>query len=142
MNTLPSPSPASRLRVSVEDLCDVLDRLRELHEQLLVILSEKEKALVEIRVDDIEILREREEEVLRLVIDEEKERLLVTEEVGDLIRHDHPASVRVIEIVPHLDDNLGERLSRKRDGLQEVAGRLAHQNSTNRALIEHSIDHI
>ena len=62
-----------RLRVTVEDLCDILERLRQLQEQLLVILSEKEKALVEVRLEDLEALRDREETVLKEVIEEEKQ---------------------------------------------------------------------
>ena len=139
--TTASPREA-RLRVPVEDLCEVLERLRHLHERLLAVLTEKEQVLVEVRLDHIDGLREREEEILREVIDQEKERLLLTEELGDLLDHESPVNIRVGEILLNLSGDLAQQLSSRRESLREVAFRLAKQNSLNRALIEHSIDHI
>lgn len=131
-----------RLRMSVEELCEVLGRLEGLHERLLDLLVEKESALTEVRLDDLDELRGREETLIRELIDEEKERLLVTEEVGDLLDHGAPSRIRVSEIVPHLPEDLTERLSERRETLREVALCLSRQNSVNRALIEHSLGHV
>lgn len=140
--TMAGPAREARLRTTVEDLCDVLDRMRTLHERLLVLLSEKEQALVEVRLEQLEALRGREEELLRDVIAEEKERLLVTEEIGDLLDHDHPVTITVSEILPHLPDPLASGLTARRERLREVALTLARQNAVNRALIEHSVGHV
>ncbi len=131
-----------RLRVCGEDLCENLDRLRELHEQLLEVLAAKEEALVAVKLDELSSVREEEESLLHKVIDEEKQRLLLTEEIGDLIGHPTPAKVRVADIVAHLPGEISGRLSGSRDRLREVASQLGKQNRTNRALIEHSLGHI
>lgn len=137
------PSPkASRLELTVEELSDILERMRALHGNLLDLLLEKERALVEIRLDKLEEIRDREEELLRLVIDEEKERLLLTEEVGDLLDHERPALIRVAEILPHISEERAVRLSGERERLREIALKLARQNAVNRALIEHSVGHV
>ena len=133
---------ARRLRVSTEDLCEILDCLRQLHEQLLGILAEKEQAMAEVRVEEVGSLRDREEEILRDVVDQEKDRLLITEELGDLLGHEDPVSIRVAEILPHLDEELATRLSARRECLRDVAQRLGRQNSRNRVLIEHSVEHM
>ena len=131
-----------RLRVTTEDLCEILDCLRQLHEQLLGILAEKEQALVDVRVDEVESLRDREEEILRDVVDQEKDRILVTEELGDLLGHEDPVSIRVADILPHLEDELATRLSARRECLRDVAHRLQRQNFRNRVLIEHRVEHM
>lgn len=131
-----------RLRVSTDELCDVLQRIRALHEELLTLLGEQESALVEVRTDDLPGIREREEALLRRIIEEEKDRLLITEEVGDLLDHEVPSAIKVGEMLPHLPEDLAARLSDMRERLRDVAVRLARQNSLNRALIEHSIGHI
>lgn len=133
---------ANRLKVTTEDLCEILDCLRQLHEQLLGVLAEKEQALVDVRVEEVESLRDREEEILRDVVDQEKDRLLVTEELGDLLGHEDPVSIRVSEILPHLGEELATRLSDRRESLRDVAFRLQRQNKRNRALIEHSVEHM
>ena len=74
-----------RLRVSTEELCDILDRIRALQGELLEVLGDQECALTELRVDDLEGIRDHEEKLIRRIIDEEKERLLLTEELGDLL---------------------------------------------------------
>lgn len=132
----------ARLQSSTQELCEVLERLQDHQEGLLVLLSEQEKALVEVLTEELDTLREREEQVLRRIIDEEKERMLITEEVGDLLDHDEPASIRVAEILPHLPGELASRLTECRDELRHVALRLSRQNALNRALIEHSVGHI
>lgn len=140
MNSQASSDP--RLRLSVEDLCNILNRLRSLHEDLLGVLGEKENALVEIELDELEEIRVREEGLIREVIEEEKERLLVTEELGDMLKHETPSDIKVSEILPAVPGDLAEPLSEAREGLREVALRLARQNSVNRALIEHSVGHV
>lgn len=132
----------ARLRMSIEELCDILERLQGLHEEMLSTLIEKEVALTEVRMSELEDLRVREEELLRQVIEEEKERLLVTEEVGDLLDYEEPSRIRVSEMLPYLPEDLTIRLSDRREHLREVALDLARQNSVNRALIEHSIGHV
>ncbi len=133
---------ASRLRVSVEDLCENLARIRALHEELLEVLHQQTSALVEVRTAELPEIRDREEALLRRVIEEEKERLLITEEVGDLIHAESPVATRVAQILPHLPEDLAERLSGERERLCEVSIKLGRQNSVNRALIEHSVGHI
>ena len=136
-----TPNPA-RLRSSTQELCEILERIQDHQEGLLELLSEQENALVEVRTDELGGIREREEQILRSIIDEEKERMLITEEVGDLLDHDEPASIRVAEILPHLPEELASRLTECRDELRQVSLRLARQNNLNRALIEHSVGHI
>ncbi len=131
-----------RLRVSAGELCDILSRIRQLHEELLELLGEQERALVEVRTEELGPIREREEALLRRIIEEEKDRLLVTEEVGDILDHEAPAAMKVAEILPHLPEELALRLTDGREKLRDIALRLARQNSLNRALIEHSIGHI
>ncbi len=131
-----------QLHVSVEELCDGLDRLRELHEELLDVMIEKESALVEVRVEEMENGREREEQLLRRIIEAEKLRLLSTEAVGDLLCHQQPVSITAEEILPFVPEPLAVRFSHSRASLRTVAERLARQNSVNRALIEHSVGHI
>ncbi|MEM7164924.1 MAG: flagellar protein FlgN [Planctomycetota bacterium] len=140
MKTQPSGDP--RLRLSVEDLCNILERLRGLHEDLLTVLGEKEEALVEVHLDELEEIRDREERLIREVIEEEKERLLVTEELGDMLSHERPTEITVSEILPSVPGDLAAPLSDAREGLRDVALRLARQNSVNRALIEHSVGHV
>lgn len=132
----------ARLRMSVEELCEVLGRIEGLHDRLLEALVEKESALTEVRLESLEELRPVEEELIRALIEEEKERLLVTEEVGDLLEHEVPSRIRVSEMLPHLPTDLSERLAERRRSLREVAVCLSRQNAVNRALIEHSIGHV
>ncbi|MCA8962679.1 MAG: flagellar export chaperone FlgN, partial [Planctomycetes bacterium] len=133
---------ALRLKIAVEDLCEILSRLEERHGRLCDVLAAKERALVEVAMDAIESCRSREDEILREVIEEEKERLLVTEEIGDLLDFDTPISIRISDMLPHLDTDLASRLSTRRECLRETALRLQSQNRVNRALIEHSLGHV
>jgi len=131
-----------RLRVCGQDLCETLERLRELHDELLEVLAAKEEALVAVRLDDLGAARAEEESLLHRVVEEEKQRLLITEEIGDLVGHDDPPAIRVQEMLEHLPEDLSSRLAVSRDLLRDAAGRLGRQNRTNRALIEHSLGHI
>ena len=131
-----------RLRVSTEELCEILGRIGALHEEMLEVLSSQEKALTELRMDELDEIREREEKLIRRIIEEEKERLLLTEELGDLLEHEEPASIRVAEIVPFLPEDLMYELTESRNKLRDAALKLARQNAVNRALIEHSVGHI
>ncbi len=137
-----SARESHRLQDSVDELCEILQRLRELHVDLLDVLMQKEAALVEVRVEELEEYRQREEELLRAVIEEEKERLLITEAVGDLLGHEQPVRITAEEILSHLPLELGKRFSEQRADLRAVAQRLGRQNAVNRALIEHSVGHI
>ncbi|MFN0056826.1 MAG: flagellar protein FlgN [Planctomycetota bacterium] len=131
-----------RLNCVVEDLCGILDRLRGHHDALFDLLVEKQSALTQVRMPDIADCTAREEALLRTIIEEEQERLLVTEEIGDLLDHEYPAGIRVADMLPHLRDETASLLSRARDALRDVAVRLARQNAVNRGLIEHSIGHV
>lgn len=131
-----------RLKLAVEDLCGVLGRLDGFHRRLHEVLVEKESALIEVEMSKLDQCREQEEKLLRDLIEEEKDRLLVTEEIGDLLDHDEPASIRVAEILPHLDEPLADRLRDQREELRSTALDLARRNSVNRALIEHSLGHV
>ncbi|MEM7263364.1 MAG: flagellar protein FlgN [Planctomycetota bacterium] len=131
-----------RLRIAVEDLCEILERQEERHQRLCGVLSEKEQALTTVGLDDLESVRASEESLLKEVIEEEKERLLVTEEIGDLLEHDEPGAIRVSEISPHLEADQASELSTRRECLRETAQKLKRQNRINRALIEHSLDHV
>ncbi|MGE3166164.1 MAG: flagellar protein FlgN [Planctomycetota bacterium] len=132
----------ARLRMSVEELCEVLGRIEQLHDRLLETLVAKENALTQVRLDELAELKPVEEELIRGLIEEEKERLLVTEEVGDLLDHEAPSRIRLSEMLPHLPGDLSERLAERRESLREVALCLSRQNAVNRALIEHSIGHV
>ena len=131
-----------RIKLAAVDLCDILDRLQDEHHALCELLVEKERALVEVDSDALEQCREEEEMLLRRVIDEEKDRLLVTEEIGDLIDHEDPGGIRVPEILPHLPEGVAKRLASLRESLREVALQMARQNAVNRALIEHTLGHV
>ena len=131
-----------KLEVLAEDLIEVLGRLRQLHEELLDLLVEKEAAMTEVRLEDMESFRTREERLLRRVIEEEKQRLIITEELGDLLGHEEPTAMRGGEVLPHLPSELAGRLGAQLEGLRALALRLARQNAVNRALIEHSVGHI
>lgn len=131
-----------RLKLAVEDLCSVLGRLHGHHQRLHDVLVDKESALIEVEMSRLDDCQNREEELLRELIEEEKDRLLVTEEIGDLLDHDEPASIRVAEILPHLDEPLADRLRGTREELRSTALDLARRNSVNRALIEHSLGHV
>lgn len=137
-----SESHRLRVKLAVEDLCGVLNRLHGHHRRLHDVLVEKHTALVGVEMAKLEECRHREEELLRQVIEEEKDRLLVTEEIGDLLDHDDPATIRVAEMLPHLDDPLAGRLRETRDDLRQTALELARRNAMNRALIEHSLGHV
>lgn len=128
--------------MAAEELCDTLDRLRQLHEELLDLIVEKEEALVKVRIDELETICDREESLLRRIIEIEKERLLTTEEIGDLLDHHEPASITVDDIHDHLGQDTAELLQNRRNSLKSLALRLSRQNSVNRALIEHSVGHI
>lgn len=139
MNSNPDPL---RLRICGEDLCDSFERLRELHELLGTVLTAKEEALGSVELKALATARDREEDLLHRVVEEEKQRLLITEEIGDLIGHAKPASIRVIEMLEHLPDEVSRRLRGTRDELRTAAGRVGEQNRDQRTLVEHSIGHI
>lgn len=131
-----------RLTIAVEDLCEILDRLQDRHQQLCRVLHDKEKALTDVALDELEDCRLAEEEIIKEVIDEEKERMLVTEEIGDLLDHDEPFTIRVSEMLPHLEDGLAGELRDRRERIKETAEKLQSQNRVNRALLEHSLGHV
>lgn len=131
-----------RLRVCGEDLCETLDRLHELQLKLLEVLAEKEEALVAVEMDKLSTVRDEEEDLLHRVVDEEKQRLLLTEEIGDLVGFPRPSSIRVADMLEHLPGEVSERLHDSRNRLRDSAIALGKQNRTNRTLIEHSLGHI
>ncbi len=131
-----------RLRVSVEDLCDILKKIKTVQEELLDTMVEKEKALVEVDLDQLEAVREVEEKLIRRVIEEERERLLVTEEVGDLLEFEHPSQITVNEMLEDLPEALGEQLDESRNNLRQISTNLARQNALNRSLVEHTVGHV
>ena len=131
-----------RLQSCGENLCETLDRLHLLHVDLLEVLARKEEALVSVEMDALNAVRNEEEELLHSVVDQEKQRLLLTEEIGDLIGVQRPSTIRVTEMLDHLPGAVSERLDESRNRLKGVAQRLKDQNKKNRALIEHSLGHI
>ena len=131
-----------RLQSCGENLCETLDRLHLLHVDLLEVLARKEEALVAVEMDTLSNVRDQEEELLHSVVDQEKQRLLLTEEIGDLIGVARPSTIRVTEMLEHLPGEVSSRLDESRNRLRGVAQRLKDQNKKNRALIEHSLGHI
>ena len=62
MTTVPNDL---RIQVSAEDLCDALARLEDLQEELLELLVTQERALVEVKPERLDEIRELEEALLR-----------------------------------------------------------------------------
>ncbi|MHC4934791.1 MAG: flagellar protein FlgN [Planctomycetota bacterium] len=137
-----SHSQDLRLRACGEDLCETLDRLHDLHRRLQNVLTAKEEALVAVEMDRLAEVQKQEEEILHSVVAEEKHRLVVTEEIGDLIGFPRPSSVRVSDMLEHMPGEVGSRLHDSRSRLREIARSLAERNRATRALIEHSLGHI
>jgi len=131
-----------RLKVCGEDLCETFERLEALHAELLEVLVAKQDALISVESESLGSVREEEENILHQVVDEEKQRLILTEEIGDIIGHPAPSTIRVTEMLDHFAPPLSLRLEESRDRLRDVAVRLGEKNRTNHSLIEHSLGHI
>ena len=63
-----------RLRIAVEDLCEILDRLQDHHDRLCRVLHDKEKALISVELEELQSCRHVEEELLKEV--KEAQRML------------------------------------------------------------------
>ena len=138
-----NPDPdVMRLRACGESLCAILERLGELNERLFECLAAREEAFVAIEVETLRQVRDEEEALLHRVVDEEKQRLLLTEEIGDLLGHPAPSEIRVREMLSHLPPELSGRLSGSRDRLRQSARRLGRRNAEEPGLIEHTLGHI
>jgi flagellar biosynthesis/type III secretory pathway chaperone len=130
------------LEAHVERLTDVLCAHLDAHRCLAEVLEAKEKAIVGLRLDELDGIVERERALINKIGETESQRLACTREIGLLIGHAESAALRLSGIVPYVSHEVGDTLLDLRDELRRVADRIDKTGSRNRTLIGHSLDHI
>jgi flagellar biosynthesis/type III secretory pathway chaperone len=133
---------ARELEQQADRLADVLCEHLSAHRDLAEVLEAKEKAIVGLRLEELDALVERERALINRIGETDAERHAVTGAVGALIEHPDPGTLRLSAMVPYLSHEMADTLLDLREELRQMADRIDRAASRTRTLISHSLDHI
>ena len=135
-----------RRKIQIRDLArevsEILSRISQLHEEQSQVLVDLDEAAM--AADYVALLkyREREGRLLARLVDEERQRLIVSEELGDAIGLEIPSKFAIDDVVDLIPEPLAVKLIALRDRIQDYACGLRAQNRLGELLTPHSFDHV
>lgn len=126
----------------VAELVAVLEIHVQCHRDLVQVLRERRDTLVGMQFDELEKHLETERQVIERIGEVETQRLDLVAELASQVGSEAGASMRIAELVIHVDDAAQEELLDLRDEIRDLADELDRINSLNRTLTLRSMDHI
>ena len=109
---------ATRARDLARELSEILSRIDQLHEQQSQVLVDLDEAAMAADYSALTQYRHRDGRLLSRIVDEERQRLIVSEELGDAIGLDIPAMLDIDDVVGLIPEALGMKLIALRDRIQ------------------------
>lgn len=135
-----------RRKIQIRDLArevsEILNRISQLHEELAQALVDIDEAAMIADYDALKKYRQLEGRLLARLVDEERQRLIVSEELGDAIGLDIPSQLAIDDVVDLIPEALAVKLVALRDRIQDAACGLRAQNRLGELLTTHSFDHV
>lgn len=127
----------------IQELISVLTKELQIYEDLIPIVSEKAKVIINNNLESLQKITEQEQEAIDRVTVLEKKRSEVIVNIGIILSRD-AADIKLKDIIKVLDNSPEEQqeLSRLHDNLKRTVQRLADINLQNKSLIEQSLDMI
>lgn len=131
-----------QIRDLARELSEILSRIDQLHEQQSQLLVDLDEAAMAADYSALAEYRQREGRLLARIVDEERQRLIVSEELGDTIGLDIPAKLAIDDVVGLVPEALGMKLIALRDRIQNHGCALRAQNRLGELLVGHEFDHV
>ena len=129
-------SEAEHKRIQIRDLArelsEILSRIDQLHEQQSQVLVGLDEAAMAADYSALTQYRHRDGRLLSRIVDEERQRLIISEELGDVIGLDIPAKLALDDVVElgtqptGVGDPAGPRDGQAVAGAAEVGSHLLH----------------
>lgn len=116
------------IRQLASELTGIMDRLHQLHEELGQVMVDLDEARMQADYDAVAKHGNREYRLLARIVDEERQRLIIGEELGDVIGIEVPSEWSVEDLVPHIDEETAERFRYLRDSIIQQSYELRAQN--------------
>ena len=139
-------SEAEHKRIQIRDLArelsEILSRIDQLHEQQSQVLVDLDEAAMAADYSALTQYRHRDGRLLSRIVDEERQRLIISEELGDVIGLDLPAKLALDDVVELVPEALGMKLIALRDRIQTHAYALRAQNRLGELLVGHAFEHV
>ena len=125
---------------TLDRLINILVAETDLAQALLIVIEEKQEALIHMNADKLAAMVERERKLLKPTKDLERERIKLLSEIACDIKGLQPAvgQVSLSDLIRHADADSAKRLSTHRENMITVAKRIQARNHQNRVLLENS----
>lgn len=131
-----------QIRDLAQEVSEILSRIDQLHEEQAQVLIDLDESAMAADYTALQEYREREGRLLARFVDEERQRLIVSEELGDVIGLEIPSLLAIDDVVALVPDALGVKLIALRDRIQQHAFALRAQNRISELLMPHAFDHV
>ncbi|MGE4601971.1 MAG: hypothetical protein AAEJ65_03605 [Planctomycetota bacterium] len=131
-----------QIRDLARELSEILGRIDQLHEQQSQVLVDLDEAAMAADYSALAQYRQREGRLLSRIIDEERQRLIVSEELGDVIGLEIPSKLAIDDVVPLVPEALAVKLTALRDRIQKHGYALRAQNRLAELLVGHTFEHV
>jgi len=125
---------------TLERLINILVAETDMARALLVVIEEKQEALIRMNADRLSAMVERERALLKPTKDLERERIKLLSQVASEIKGlpSGVGEVRLSELAKHLDENSATKLTTIRGTMKGISKRIQERNHQNRILLESS----
>ena len=131
-----------QIRNLAREVSEVLSRISQLHEQLSQVLVDLDEAAMAADYTALKKYRQLEGRLLSRLVDEERQRLIVSEELGDAIGLKIPSQIVIDDVVEMVPEALAVKLVALRDRIQGYAYALRAQNRLGELLTPHAFEHV
>lgn len=127
----------------IEELASILEEEQRIYEELLPIVTEKTKVIINNNLESLQKITEQEQMVVNKVTVLEKKRSEVIVNIA-IVMNRNPDELTLAEIVKMLENQPEEqrRLSRIHERLKRTIQRLVNINYQNKSLMEQSLEMI
>ncbi len=130
------------IRQLAGELSGIMDRLHQLHEELGQVMVDLDEARMQADYDAVAQHGNREYRILARLVDEERQRLIIGEELGDVLGLEIPSEWTVEDIAPHVDEEIAQRFRQLRDGIIQQSYELRAQNRLPELLHGQVFEHV
>lgn len=130
------------LAAQVDALLDTLYTHLALHRDLAEILEQKEQAMRQLELEDLDAIVEKEQALIHRIAANEELRCARTATLTELLGVDDPETLRLSAIIAYVPPEVGDVLIEVRDELYAIADRIRKVQDRNRTLVTASLDHI
>ncbi|HCW45626.1 MAG: hypothetical protein H8E43_06205 [Planctomycetia bacterium] len=130
------------IRQLAGELSGIMNRLHQLHEELSQIMVDLDESRMQADYETVALHGNKEYRVLSRIVDEERQRLIIGEELGDILGLEIPSQVTVEDVIPYVDDELAKKFRSLRDGIRRQSCELRAQNRLGEMLHGQVFEHV